>query len=84
LNGYKISSSRRGAHRVSWRAFSSGAAKGCITVIDVDRLDPLLAQLEADGVRIVDRHDFRNGRKTAFISPRSAHGVLIQFWQEPF
>jgi methylmalonyl-CoA/ethylmalonyl-CoA epimerase len=51
--------------------------------IDVDRLDPLLAQLEADGVRIVDRIDFRNGRKTAFISPRSAHGVLIQFWQEP-
>lgn len=51
--------------------------------IDVDRLDPLLAQLEADGVRIVDRIDFRNGRKTAFISPRNAHGVLIQFWQEP-
>ena len=51
--------------------------------IDVDRLDPLLAQLESDGVRIVDQHEFRNGRKTAFISPRSAHGVLIQFWQVP-
>ncbi len=51
--------------------------------IDVDRLDPLIEQLEADGVRIVDKTDFRNGRKTAFISPRSAHGVLIQFWQEP-
>ena len=51
--------------------------------IDVDQLDPLLTQFAADGVRIVDRHDFPNGRKTAFISPRSAHGVLIQFWQEP-
>src|SRR5262249_7887344 len=51
--------------------------------IDVDRLDPLLAQLTADGVRIVDRFAFRSGRQTAFISPRSAHGVLIQFWQEP-
>ena len=51
--------------------------------IDVDRLDPLVAQLEADGVRIVDRHDMGGGWKTAFISPRSAHGVLIQFWQTP-
>jgi methylmalonyl-CoA/ethylmalonyl-CoA epimerase len=52
--------------------------------IDVDRLDPLLAQLAADGVRIVDRLDFNDELKTAFISPRSAHGVLIQFWQQPW
>ena len=52
--------------------------------IDVDRLNPLLAQLEADGVRIVDRFDFSDDLKTAFISPRSAHGVLIQFWQQPW
>jgi len=52
--------------------------------IDVDRLNPLLAQLEADGVRIVDRFDFSDELKTAFISPRSAHGVLIQFWQQPW
>jgi methylmalonyl-CoA epimerase len=51
--------------------------------IDVDRLDPLLQQLEADGVRIVDKADVGGGWKTAFISPRSAHGVLIQFWQDP-
>ena len=51
--------------------------------IDVNDLDPLLAQLEADGVRIVDRADIGGGWKTAFISPRSAHGVLIQFWQDP-
>lgn len=52
--------------------------------IDVDRLDPLLAQLEADGVRIVDRASISDTWKTAFISPRSAHGVLIQFWQTPY
>jgi methylmalonyl-CoA epimerase len=52
--------------------------------IDVDRLDPLLVQLEADDVRIVDRFDFSDQLKTAFISPRSAHGVLIQFWQQPW
>jgi methylmalonyl-CoA/ethylmalonyl-CoA epimerase len=51
--------------------------------VDIDRLDPLLTQLEADGVRIVDRVDFSDELKTAFISPRSAHGVLIQFWQTP-
>ena len=51
--------------------------------IDVDCLDPLLQQLETDGVRIVDRADIGGGWKTAFISPRSAHGVLIQFWQDP-
>jgi methylmalonyl-CoA/ethylmalonyl-CoA epimerase len=51
--------------------------------IDVNDLDPLLAQLETDGVRIVDRADIGGGWKTAFISPRSAHGVLIQFWQDP-
>jgi methylmalonyl-CoA/ethylmalonyl-CoA epimerase len=51
--------------------------------VDVDRLDPLVAQLEADGVRIVDKADTGGGWKTAFISPRSAHGVLIQFWQDP-
>ena len=51
--------------------------------IDVDRLDPLVAQLEADGVRIVDKADIGGGWKTAFISPRSAHGVLVQFWQDP-
>lgn len=51
--------------------------------IDVDRLDPLVAQLEADGIRIVDRFAPSEDWKTAFISPRSSHGVLIQFWQKP-
>jgi methylmalonyl-CoA/ethylmalonyl-CoA epimerase len=50
--------------------------------IDVDRLDPVVAALERGGVRVVGRYRRpRDGRQTAFISPRSAHGVLIQFWE---
>ena len=51
--------------------------------IDVDDIDAYVAQLEADNVRVVDKVDLRGGYKTAFISPRSAHGVLIQLWQTP-
>ncbi len=51
--------------------------------IDVDRLAPVLAALERDGVRITDRGRSPQGRETAFISPRSAFGVLIQFWEQP-
>jgi methylmalonyl-CoA/ethylmalonyl-CoA epimerase len=51
--------------------------------IDVDRLAPVLAALERDGVRITGRRRGRDGRETAFISPRSAFGVLIQFWERP-
>jgi methylmalonyl-CoA/ethylmalonyl-CoA epimerase len=51
--------------------------------VDVDALDPLVARMRADGVRIVDEADLGGGFKTAFVSPRSAHGVLIQFWQIP-
>jgi methylmalonyl-CoA epimerase len=51
--------------------------------IDVDDLDPLLARMKRDGVRIVDEANLGNGFRTAFVSPRSAHGVLIQFWQIP-
>ena len=39
--------------------------------------------LEAAGVRVVDKRELRNGQKTAFISPRSAYGVLIQLWETP-
>jgi len=85
LNGYKIELIQPAPGAPGFVArFIERRGEGLHHIsIDVDRLDPLLAQLEADGVRIVDRTDFRNGRKTAFISPRSAHGVLIQFWQEP-
>jgi catechol 2,3-dioxygenase-like lactoylglutathione lyase family enzyme len=49
--------------------------------IDIDDLDPYVAQLQAAGVRVVDRQELRGGVKTAFISPRSAYGTLIQLWQ---
>jgi methylmalonyl-CoA/ethylmalonyl-CoA epimerase len=48
---------------------------------EIDDIDPMLAALKADGVRVVDEHAFEDGQKTAFISPRSAFGVLIQLWQ---
>jgi catechol 2,3-dioxygenase-like lactoylglutathione lyase family enzyme len=51
--------------------------------IDVDDLDAVLARMKADRVRIVDEADVGGGYRTAFVSPRSAHGVLIQFWQVP-
>ncbi len=52
--------------------------------IDVDRLAPVIDALERDGVRVVGRYRKPgDGRETAFISPRSAFGVLIQFWEHP-
>lgn len=48
---------------------------------EVDRLDPIVASLKSAGVRIVDEYDLADGTRTAFVSPRSAFGVLIQFWQ---
>ena len=51
--------------------------------IDVDDLDTVLAPFERAGVRIVDRFDMAPGWRTAFLHPRSAFGVLVQFWQTP-
>jgi methylmalonyl-CoA/ethylmalonyl-CoA epimerase len=46
-------------------------------------LDRYVADLERGGLRIVDRADYGDGDATAFISPRTSPGVLIQFWQVP-
>jgi methylmalonyl-CoA/ethylmalonyl-CoA epimerase len=51
--------------------------------VDVDRLAPLVGRLERDGVQLVDKATIDGGRETAFVHPRDAHGVLLQFWQEP-
>jgi len=48
--------------------------------LEVEDLDPLIAELKRDGVRVVDEQHFPSGGSTAFISPRSAFGALIQFW----
>ncbi|MGH8011451.1 MAG: VOC family protein [Candidatus Binataceae bacterium] len=48
---------------------------------ELDHLDPVVAALRADGVRIVDEYTLPEGHRTAFISPRDGFGALIQFWQ---
>ncbi len=48
---------------------------------EVDRLEPIVTSLKERGVRIVDKYALADGTSTAFISPRAAFGVLIQFWQ---
>ena len=51
--------------------------------IEVDNLDKLTRELKAGGVRVVDEQQYDSGSATAFISPRSAFGSLIQFWHVP-
>src|SRR5271155_1285562 len=51
--------------------------------IEVDHLEPLTDAMKRDGVRVVDEQKFPDGSATAFISPRSAFGALIQFWHTP-
>jgi len=51
--------------------------------IETDNLDAMVANLKAGGVRVVDEQKYESGSATAFISPRSAFGALIQFWHTP-
>ncbi len=51
--------------------------------IEVDKLQPLVDAMRRDGIRVVDEQSFADGSATAFVSPRSAFGTLIQFWQVP-
>jgi methylmalonyl-CoA/ethylmalonyl-CoA epimerase len=51
--------------------------------VEEQRLDAHVAFLERAGLRIVDRGDYGNGDQTAFISPRTTPGILVQFWQVP-
>src|SRR5439155_24143199 len=44
--------------------------------IDVDRLDPLVRRLEADGIGLVGKAESLGGHLTAVICPRHAHGRL--------
>jgi methylmalonyl-CoA/ethylmalonyl-CoA epimerase len=37
-----------------------------------------VAELKAQGIRIVEEHDWSEDSYEAFVSPRSSHGVLIQ------
>ena len=51
--------------------------------IEVNHLDPVVEKLKRDGMRVVDEQKYPSGSATAFISPRSAFGALVQFWQVP-
>jgi methylmalonyl-CoA/ethylmalonyl-CoA epimerase len=51
--------------------------------IEVNHLDPIVEKLKRGGIRVVDEQKYPSGSATAFISPRSAFGALIQFWQVP-
>jgi catechol 2,3-dioxygenase-like lactoylglutathione lyase family enzyme len=87
LNGYKIELiAENPAHGPGFvDTFLEKRGEGFHHVsIDVDRLAPVLDALARDGARIVGHyHRPRDGRATAFVSPRSAFGVLIQFWEHP-
>jgi len=85
LNGYKVELIQNAPGQSSFvERFIARRGEGFHHIsVDVDQLDAYVAHLEADGVRVVDQRELGGGRKTAFISPRSAHGVLIQLWQSP-
>ncbi len=51
--------------------------------VEEGRLDAYAAVLEREGLRIVERSAYDGGEVTAFISPRTAPGILVQFWQVP-
>src|SRR5262245_10346296 len=46
-------------------------------------LDAYLADLERKGLRIVEHERYGEGNATAFISPRTSPGILVQFWELP-
>jgi len=85
INGYKVELIQGIPGKASFvERFIESRGEGFHHLsIDLDRLDAYVAQITADGVRVVDRRDLKGDVKTAFISPRSAHGVLIQLWQAP-
>jgi methylmalonyl-CoA/ethylmalonyl-CoA epimerase len=49
---------------------------------EVDDIDEMLAELKAKGVRLIDETALQmEGRKVAFIHPKSANGVLVELYQ---
>lgn len=50
--------------------------------LEVDDIDGMLADLKAKGVRLInDTAQALEGRKVAFIHPKSANGVLVELYQ---
>lgn len=49
---------------------------------EVNDIDAMLAQLKAKGVRLINEAPLQlEGRKLAFIHPKSASGVLVEIYQ---
>lgn len=49
---------------------------------EVDDIEGMLAQLKAKGIRLINEEPLAlEGRKMAFIHPKSANGVLVELYQ---
>ncbi len=49
---------------------------------EVDDIDGMLAELKAKGVRLINETAMQlEGRKVAFVHPKSASGVLVELYQ---
>jgi len=49
---------------------------------EVDDIDGMLAQLKSQGVRLINEEPLElEGRRMAFIHPKSASGVLVELYQ---
>jgi methylmalonyl-CoA/ethylmalonyl-CoA epimerase len=49
---------------------------------EVDDIDGMLAGLKAKGIRLINETAMQlDGRKVAFIHPKSANGVLVELYQ---
>lgn len=53
--------------------------------LEVDDLDAMLVQLAAQGVELINETPRRgaDGKRYAFIHPRSADGVLVELYEQP-
>lgn len=49
---------------------------------EVDNIDEMLEELKAKGIRLINEEPLElEGRKMAFIHPKSASGVLVELYQ---
>ncbi len=50
--------------------------------LEVDDIDGMLADLKAKGIRLINETATQlEGRKVAFVHPKSANGVLVELYQ---
>ena len=50
---------------------------------EVDDIEGMLANLKAKGIRLINETPMQlEGRKVAFVHPKSANGVLVELYQE--